>query len=62
MKGDDHIQQYYITEDWYVHVLLFPWNNIKKYIYLSFLYDGHHHISFFIFYVNKTICPNLKLK
>lgn len=33
MKVDHHIQQYYITENWYVHVILFPWNNIKKYIY-----------------------------
>jgi hypothetical protein len=38
MKVDHHIQQYYITENWYVHVILFPWNNIKKYIFLSFLY------------------------
>jgi hypothetical protein len=42
-------KQYYITENWYVHVLLFPWDNIKKSICLSFLYDGHQPHIFFYF-------------
>jgi hypothetical protein len=62
MKGDDHIQQYYITEDWYVHVLLFPWNNIKKYIYLSFLYDGHQPHIFFYFLCQQNNMSKLKVE